>query len=571
MKYLRVLYSQTKVMFGWLLQQMPAELIPTVSESINLARYNRAKYRCSNLAQVASMLWLCSCASPAVMQPMGVFGDPSLPDWVRRGARVEDGRIYGVGIVSNINDPALALTTAQNRGRAEISRMVNTYSASLMKDFASSTTAGDMSTSDEMQGVEQAIRTYSANLLQGTEQHDTWSQPGTNTLYVLMMLDFERSKSIAASSLSGQMKQWVKQNQERVLEELEADMKRQAPPPSAPLAFVQPLAPRGDVAPSRGSRPAWVDGNCDRIQYVCASGEGSEPTDADNRARTALALVFQASIKSVSKSFQQAQREAGNKTGEDWRELERVSEYSMVSADKMMSRAEILERWAAPDRRYWSLAVIDRQQATADLTARIKALDERINRQLAEADRVADKLAKLPYLRRALAALGEREAHASDLRVIAGARAVTPYPYSWRDILNRIEDETKALVFGVFLSGPGAEEMQVCLEEAITGKGFELETSEVGSSFSGTKGLYDVIIQGTIRTDERGRVARGEVVQTRMTLKLINGQNGKNLQTVNGALKATRRSVDAAVQTSLHKLCRQKVPVMMRDVSRYFH
>src|SRR3954454_16648411 len=80
--------------------------------------------------------------APASMQ--GV----DYPEWVVKGSRAfggEAGRIfYGVGQVNGIKNMALARTTADNRARAEIAKIFETYSASLMKDYQAATTAGDM-------------------------------------------------------------------------------------------------------------------------------------------------------------------------------------------------------------------------------------------------------------------------------------------------------------------------------------------------------------------------------------------------------------------------------------------
>ena len=54
-----------------------------------------------------------------------------------------DKAFYGVGAVSGVMNKPLARTTADNRARAEIAKVFETYSASLMRDYAASTTAGD--------------------------------------------------------------------------------------------------------------------------------------------------------------------------------------------------------------------------------------------------------------------------------------------------------------------------------------------------------------------------------------------------------------------------------------------
>ena len=90
------------------------------------------------------------------------------PKWVMKGSGVMgDGDrklLFGVGSVNGIKNPTLARQTADNRARSEISKVFETYSASLMKDFQESVTAGDFSASSESQMVQQAIKTFSRDL-----------------------------------------------------------------------------------------------------------------------------------------------------------------------------------------------------------------------------------------------------------------------------------------------------------------------------------------------------------------------------------------------------------------------
>src|SRR5262245_46221559 len=57
--------------------------------------------------------------------------NPNAPEWVNRGSRIGNGSIFGVGSAAGIQNASLARTTAGNRARAEISKILETYSASL--------------------------------------------------------------------------------------------------------------------------------------------------------------------------------------------------------------------------------------------------------------------------------------------------------------------------------------------------------------------------------------------------------------------------------------------------------
>lgn len=151
------------------------------------------------------------------------------PEWVMKGSGAFGGDnkrvFYGVGSVSGIKNQSLARTTADNRARAEVSKIFEVYSASLMKDYAASTTAGDMSKSSEEQHVEQAIKTFSASTLSGVQIVDHWFHPQDGTIYSLAQLDLEALTNSLdkMKELNSQVRDYVRQNAERVHMDLEKE------------------------------------------------------------------------------------------------------------------------------------------------------------------------------------------------------------------------------------------------------------------------------------------------------------------------------------------------------------
>jgi hypothetical protein len=157
------------------------------------------------------------------------------PEWVLKGSGAfggESGRVfYGVGSVSGIKNHALARTTADNRARAEIAKIFEVYSASLMKDYMASTTAGDMTASSEEQHVEQAIKTFSAQTLSGVQVVDHWFHPD-GTVYALAQLDLEGFTNALdrMKELNAEVRDYVRKNAERVHMDLEKEEAKRAGP-----------------------------------------------------------------------------------------------------------------------------------------------------------------------------------------------------------------------------------------------------------------------------------------------------------------------------------------------------
>ena len=172
-------------------------------------------------------LALPSCGKEVKSEPEQLKGI-DYPEWVLKGSGAfggEQGRVfYGVGSVSGIKNHALARTTADNRARAEIAKIFEVYSASLMKDYMASTTAGDMSASSEEQHVESAIKTFSAATLSGVQIVDHWFHPD-GTVYALAQLDLENFGNALdkMKELSAEVRDYVRKNAERVHMDLEKE------------------------------------------------------------------------------------------------------------------------------------------------------------------------------------------------------------------------------------------------------------------------------------------------------------------------------------------------------------
>ncbi|MEN8246395.1 MAG: hypothetical protein ABFS43_16015 [Thermodesulfobacteriota bacterium] len=170
----------------------------------------------------AGLLLMNGCASaPAKLD------EPEMPQWVYKGSGAfddDEGKVfYGVGIASGISNKALLFSTADNRARAEVAKILETYVAVLAKDYMASTTAGDMSASSEEQHVEQALKTFSKTTLHGATIIDHWQDPKDKTMYALCKLDLLAFKEALDDykELDSKVRDYVRENAEKMHDELE--------------------------------------------------------------------------------------------------------------------------------------------------------------------------------------------------------------------------------------------------------------------------------------------------------------------------------------------------------------
>ena len=158
------------------------------------------------------------------------------PAWVTKGSAAFNDKgvrvFYGVGSVSGVKNKSLAKTAAENRARAEIGKVFETYTASLMRDYMASTAGGAeitaRSATTEEQHIEQAVKTFSATTLSGVIVVDHWVDPSDGTAYALVKLDMDSFKNSIdkAKELNSEVRDFVRKNAEKAFDRLESEEKK---------------------------------------------------------------------------------------------------------------------------------------------------------------------------------------------------------------------------------------------------------------------------------------------------------------------------------------------------------
>lgn len=178
---------------------------------------------------------LAACGGPKTNEGVTSPNTPAVeyPEWVMKGSGAFGGEkkvFYAVGAKSGIRNPALLRSAADNRSRAEMQKIFETYSASLMKDYAASTTAGDFSASSEEQHVEEAVKTFAAGTLNGVQVVDHWIHPVDGTMYSLARLDLDGFMDMidTAKELGEKVKDRVKRAAEKSFADLEREEAKRA-------------------------------------------------------------------------------------------------------------------------------------------------------------------------------------------------------------------------------------------------------------------------------------------------------------------------------------------------------
>jgi len=157
----------------------------------------------------------------------------STPKWVKSGnyPAKDSKALYGVGEVMGVRNEPLAWDAAENRARAQIVKVLSTYTAYLMRDYAASTATGGFKSTAEEQHIEEATKTFAAATLNGVRSVDRYKDEKKGIYYVVVKMDLEDVKDMLLQSkeLNSQMRDFVRKNADRAFERLEQEEQKRAP------------------------------------------------------------------------------------------------------------------------------------------------------------------------------------------------------------------------------------------------------------------------------------------------------------------------------------------------------
>lgn len=154
------------------------------------------------------------------------FEKVDAPSWVIKGSGAfKDGKdrvFYGIGAASMIKNYSLLRLASENRARNEVAKVFEAYTASLMRDYAASTTVDDLGSLSEEQHVEQAIKVVVSITLSGVEIIDHWEYPTKGIIFSLARIDLDEFDQGLENmtELNSKVKDFVRKNAERLHEEL---------------------------------------------------------------------------------------------------------------------------------------------------------------------------------------------------------------------------------------------------------------------------------------------------------------------------------------------------------------
>ena len=151
------------------------------------------------------------------------------PDWVNKGTQVlndKDGRLFhGVGSSPSLGDDALQRSTADDRARAEVGRMLSTYLDVVGNDYSASAGTGSNASAD--QAVSRQIKAVTKVNLAGSKIIGRWKDTRTNMVYSIAELDLKQVKSTLenANSMNEDLRRYIGRNADNIFDKVSGEKK----------------------------------------------------------------------------------------------------------------------------------------------------------------------------------------------------------------------------------------------------------------------------------------------------------------------------------------------------------
>jgi len=140
----------------------------------------------------AFVILIAACSGKTtVKSDLGLSG---APDWVNEGTNIlkdKNGRLFhGVGSAPPMGDMSLQKSTADERARAEVARILSSYMDVVSNDYLASSGGGDAD-----QSVSRQIKNLTKINLTGAKIIGSWRDKKSNVIYSIVELDMQNVKT----------------------------------------------------------------------------------------------------------------------------------------------------------------------------------------------------------------------------------------------------------------------------------------------------------------------------------------------------------------------------------------
>ncbi len=168
------------------------------------------------------LLFLAGCSGKTMVESdLRIKG---APDWVNEGTQAlndKGGRLFhGVGSAPNMGDESLQKTTADDRARAELARILSSYLSVASNDYTAAASSGGETVSE--QAVSRDIQNLSQINLTGAKIIGRWRDKRNGNIYSIAELDMKRMKQTLkkAEQMSPSLRDFLSRESDNIFDRI---------------------------------------------------------------------------------------------------------------------------------------------------------------------------------------------------------------------------------------------------------------------------------------------------------------------------------------------------------------
>lgn len=167
-------------------------------------------------------LFLFACASEATLDQ--ARDDSGVPMWVNEGSSIltskEGRRFHGVGSAPALGDFSLQTSTADNRARQEIARILASYLEIVSRDFIATGDAAEVGFTE--QTVARQMENVSSIDLTGIEVVGHWQDEDSKVIYSIATVDMQQVREVLnkAVGLNSGLRDFISNEGNRIFDRI---------------------------------------------------------------------------------------------------------------------------------------------------------------------------------------------------------------------------------------------------------------------------------------------------------------------------------------------------------------
>ncbi len=181
-------------------------------------QYSTQVIKALMLAGISLLIFGCS-GKTLVESDLGMS---AAPDWVNQGTQYlnnNKGQLFhGVGEAPVMGDVSLQKSTADNRARAEVARILSSYLDVASQDY--SARSGSAKDAVSQQSISREIKNLTKINLSGTRIIGRWKDKKTGTIYSLAELDMKYVKEVMKNvrHMNQDLQRYINNNAENIFD-----------------------------------------------------------------------------------------------------------------------------------------------------------------------------------------------------------------------------------------------------------------------------------------------------------------------------------------------------------------